>query len=154
MVVINSSVSQLASHASRTDKARQLFHFPPRRWKAGDQIALDLDLTPHIWPGEKECASKGSIYRGPILLAVNLPDKTPLPVLNAQHISPAKLQPPGQGWLTVRIASERGPIDLIDYASAGAGGVRYATWLPMKDAQSVTFSKSHPLPTVRVAGQK
>jgi DUF1680 family protein len=100
-----------------------------REWKSGDQITLDLDFTPHIWAGEKECAGKVSLYRGPILLAVNLPDKTPLPTLNANSLN---------------------TLNLIDYASAGANGVRYATWLPMKDAPRTMFSKSRPLPTARV----
>ena len=104
-----------------------------RDWKAGDQITLNLDLTPHIWPGEKECAGKASIYRGPILFAVNLPDKSPLPALTLNQIAGAKLEP---------------------YATAGANGVRYATWLPVKDAPPTMFSRSRPLPTVRLTGGK
>ena len=31
-------------------------------------IALELDLTPHVWAGERECAGRASLFRGPILL--------------------------------------------------------------------------------------
>ena len=101
-----------------------------REWKSGDHITLNLDLSPHIWPGEKECAGKASLYRGPILFAMNVADKGTLPTL---QINDPKLVP---------------------YATAGANGVRYATWLPMKDAPQTMFSKSRPLPTVRVAQQR
>jgi DUF1680 family protein len=102
-----------------------------REWRAGDHVTLTFDFSPHIWPGEKECAGKVSIYRGPILFAMNLPDKTPLPTLTLDQIKTAELQP---------------------YFSAGANGVRYATWLPVKDAPSNLFTRS--LPTVRVVGEK
>ena len=39
-----------------------------RLWNAGDKVELDLDLSLHYWMGERECAGKASVYRGPILL--------------------------------------------------------------------------------------
>jgi DUF1680 family protein len=122
-----------------------------REWKSGDEVILDLDLTPHIWPGEKECTNKASIYRGPILFALNLPEKSPLPTLSLEQIRKAE-SINGKSWLTLQIPTEKGPIELIDYASAGAGGIRYATWLPMPDARRATFSKTRPLPTTATKG--
>jgi len=122
-------------------------------WKTGDEIALDFDLTPHLWTGEKECADKASIYRGPILFALNLPEKSPLPMLSVDQIRQAKLTN-GNSWLTLQIPTDKQPIELVDYASAGLNGIRYATWLPITDAQPMTFSKSRALPTARVTGQK
>ncbi len=124
-----------------------------REWVPGDWITLDLDVSPHIWAGEKECAGKASIYRGPILLALNLPQKTPLPTLAANFSHTLKLQP-NLAWLALNIQTETGQSTLIDYASAGANGVRYATWLPMKDAPRAMFSKSHPLPTAQAASAR
>jgi DUF1680 family protein len=124
-----------------------------REWQPNDEINLHLDLTPHLWPGEKECAGKVSLYRGPILLACNLPNKTSLPTLTAMQVMQAKPKQ-NASWLALEIPTESGPIELIDYASAGANGIRYATWLPMKDLPRATFSKSHPLPTVRVTDMK
>jgi len=41
-----------------------------RTWKQGDMVQLSLDMSPHFWVGERECAGKTSIYRGPILLVL------------------------------------------------------------------------------------
>jgi hypothetical protein len=43
-----------------------------RRWSPGDKVEMDLDMSPHVWAGERECAGLASIYRGPILLAARL----------------------------------------------------------------------------------
>ena len=40
-----------------------------REWKAGDRVAVEFDMTPHVWAGEQESAGHASIYRGPLLLA-------------------------------------------------------------------------------------
>jgi DUF1680 family protein len=120
-----------------------------REWKSADQISLTLDLTPHLWPGEKECANKISLYRGPILLAANLPDKTQLPTITMNQIAQAKLRQ-DKTWLTLEIPTDTGPITLIDYASAGANGIRYATWLPIPNAPATLFSRSKPFRTVRI----
>jgi DUF1680 family protein len=36
-----------------------------RRWEPEDQIEVDFDFTLHYWVGQRECADKCSIYRGP-----------------------------------------------------------------------------------------
>jgi len=45
-----------------------------RKWKHGDTIEMELDMSLHYWVGEKECKGKTSIYHGPILLAYNTKD--------------------------------------------------------------------------------
>jgi hypothetical protein len=39
-----------------------------RSWKPGDTICIEFDMSLHYWVGERECAGKVSIYRGPLLL--------------------------------------------------------------------------------------
>lgn len=39
-----------------------------RRWKRGDTVQLDLDMSLHFWAGERECEGLTSVYRGPVLL--------------------------------------------------------------------------------------
>ena len=39
-----------------------------RRWKRGDCVEIDLDMSLHYWLGQRECRGKASLYRGPILL--------------------------------------------------------------------------------------
>ena len=39
-----------------------------RSWKPGDRVRIDLDMSLHYWVGERQCAGKASIYRGPLLL--------------------------------------------------------------------------------------
>jgi hypothetical protein len=38
-------------------------------WRRTDEVTIRLDMTPHAWAGERECAGKVSLYRGPLLLA-------------------------------------------------------------------------------------
>jgi uncharacterized protein len=44
-----------------------------RQWRAGDAVTIDLDMSPRYWAGERECEGKTSVYRGPILLALDGP---------------------------------------------------------------------------------
>ena len=41
-----------------------------RDWKPGDVVTLELDVAFHLWAGERECAGRASLYRGPILLSL------------------------------------------------------------------------------------
>ncbi|HWD38746.1 MAG TPA: beta-L-arabinofuranosidase domain-containing protein [Fimbriimonas sp.] len=48
-----------------------------RTWKSGDKITLDLDMRPRFWVGQRECLGKASVYRGPILFALDAPGSVP-----------------------------------------------------------------------------
>lgn len=39
-----------------------------REWQPGDRVVIEIDMSPRYWAGERECAGKTSVYRGPILL--------------------------------------------------------------------------------------
>ena len=118
-----------------------------RAWRAGDRVDLDLDLSPRTWEGERECSGLTSIYRGPLLLAydprynrsVPPPDEPEGPdALPAPRIlvpSDAGKPLPWDGHvppiLLVETRTPSGaPVRLCDFASAGATGTAYRSWLP------------------------
>jgi DUF1680 family protein len=121
-----------------------------RQWKAGDKIALELDFRPHYWAHDpiesdkdleragkpREFKRVASIYRGPILLAYdprhNAADVERFPILDAETL---KLRPVADPtWLKPWMLFEtNGPrLRLCDFASAGAAGNTYRSWLPVR----------------------
>lgn len=107
--------------------------------RSGDRITLEMDLRPRFWVGEREAAGKTSIYRGPLLLAydrwLNTMDPDDLPALALEQVTltrtslaPAVVEP----WLALETYAADGTrLVLCDFASAGAAGTPYRTWLPL-----------------------
>jgi len=137
-----------------------------RTWKAGDRIELALDMSPRLWVGEREAAGKVSLYRGPILLAYDprfdAYDPRQLPELAVDHDSLVRPLVQVKGTIvpkTLRIESPllvfRFPtadgktLTLCDFASAGAAGNQYVSWLPATGATAAPFSRENPLRAVR-----
>ena len=127
-----------------------------RYWKDGDTIKLSLDMSLHFWPGEKEVETKTSIYRGPILLAYdqryNEMDPDDIPVLDCKELDHQMvtwdnwLKP----WLLLKFKAKDGrDLYLCDFASAGAVGTHYVSWLPVDGLQPVSFDKKNPVWNVR-----
>lgn len=48
-----------------------------REWRRGDTVTIDLDMTPRFWVGERESQGTASVYRGPILYAMEAPNLFP-----------------------------------------------------------------------------
>lgn len=113
-----------------------------RRWKEQDRVTIHLDLSLRILRGEKETTNQVSLYRGPLLLAYdqqhNSFDETDIPSLDLRKIGEASvvsmhsmssrqiLEP----WILVEIpTSENRSVRLCDFASAGAYGTYYRSWL-------------------------
>ncbi len=114
-----------------------------RVWKTGDAIELGFDLALRAVPGDREAGGKVSLYRGPILLAYdqrqNAFDEADLPAVDLSRLAEARTLPPGEGagrteplpWLLVDLPAPDGrTLRLCDFASAGAAGTRYRSWLP------------------------
>lgn len=118
-----------------------------RQWRGGDRIALDLDLPLRAVAGAREAAGRVSLYRGPLLLAydqqINSFDEDDLPKLELNRLSEAKeiyRRPaadngqPLKPWFVIEVPAEnRRSVRLCDFASAGASGARYRSWLPAVD---------------------
>ena len=148
-----------------------------RTWRKGDTVQLDLDMSLHLWPGEKECDGLASIYRGPILLTydhrynlhlaagkklrmrtIDLGKGTTqaelkVPVLDARQLKGRTLK--WEEWfaplMLIELETAGGKaVRLCDFASAGMTGTPYTSWLPMRHAgASVPFQQNRPLRTVR-----
>ena len=125
-----------------------------RKWKRGDIIDLEFDFSLHFWRGERECAGKTSIYRGPLLLTYDRrfnemdPDQIPsleAAALKEKVVSSTDWIPP---ILLVEFATASARVvRLCDFASAGVGGSPYRSWLDVKGVPDTPFSRENPLRT-------
>jgi DUF1680 family protein len=122
-----------------------------REWKKGDELTLQLDMSPHFWVGERELEGKTSIYQGPIVLTYdryyNTMDPDEIPVLDAKNISIEPVSHSGwiQPFMLLKTQAKDGrDIFLCDYASAGVSGTPYRSWLRVDGLSPVEFSKQNP----------
>lgn len=123
-----------------------------RLWKQDDLVEVELDFTLQFWAGERECAGKTSIYRGPLLLTYdrrfNTMDPQDVPALVAAGLVGNVVV--SDDWLAPMLLMEfRGadgrPLRLCDFGSAGAGGSPYRSWLNVTGPKPVEFSRDNPL---------
>jgi len=119
-----------------------------RKWREGDTVKLVFDFSPHAWVGEKECAGKVSLYRGPILLAFdprfNTMDPDAVPTVDVGTISfePAAFSGKWPPWLLVRVPTVDGrELLLCDFANAGSTGTHYRSWIPCVGGEPRAFSR-------------
>ena len=112
-----------------------------RLWHDSDQLELDLPLALRPLEGRRDQAGRASIYRGPLLLAYDQRDNTfdepQIPRLDLSRLSDAKVvagSAQGAPWLLVELPAIKGALRLRDFASAGASGTRYRSWLSVTGA--------------------
>lgn len=118
-----------------------------RTWQSSDVIEMELELSVHYWVGELQAEGKTSVYRGPILLALDErfnPSDAFSHTLDQKELS--QMQPAEDAddrfWLKTHIpAGDGSTVTLIDFASAGKGKSRYISWLNIQHQLS-------PLPRI------
>ncbi|MFO0889054.1 MAG: glycoside hydrolase family 127 protein [Isosphaeraceae bacterium] len=119
-----------------------------RTWRPGDEVVLKIDMTPHVWAGEKESAGRVSIFRGPILLAFDqrfnpgmAEDPPAIDLAGAMVLT--NPQPSGpHPILLVEARTAAGPVLLCDFASEGR---RIPLSLVAEGrGRPVEFSREHP----------
>ena len=104
-----------------------------RRWTGGDKVTLRFDMPVRYVAGDLAQHGRASLYRGPILLAHD-PRLGPggPPTLDVSKLGQAKRvdlpgkPPKNPPWLLVELP---GAVRLCDFASAGATGGGYRSWL-------------------------
>jgi DUF1680 family protein len=142
---LNTSLSVTNGDRTETPKATAGTYITlDREWRNGDVITLDFDMNLRAVAGEGAAAGKVSIYRGPLLLAYdphyNRLSEESLPPLSLSRLSEGTVVnledhsvqegPAGVPWLLVDVPTTDGQtLRLCDYASAGATGTSYNSWL-------------------------
>jgi uncharacterized protein len=120
-----------------------------RLWKPGDTLQIDLDMSLHYWVGERECAGKASIYRGPLLLVQQTPSR---PVFDTATIDGRLVTPSGTTRPVVVMelpAIDGTKVRLRDYGTASEDGSPYVSWLEMRNINPAPFSDTNPLRCAR-----
>jgi hypothetical protein len=142
-------------------------------WTGDEQVIIEFDFRPHFWvnphrrlnevtssTNSEQVYYATSIYRGPILLAFdprfNDLNSAKVPGLQATNLQMQLVADDSwlKPWVLVAIETASGDqLRLCDFASAGAAGDEYRSWLPVSGVPAKEFSRKNPLRTVRVTGQ-
>lgn len=131
-----------------------------RTWFPNSRIEIEFDMALRAVAGARQAAGKVSLYRGPVLLAYdqrhNAFDEDQLRPIDLGKISEAKMidaQSAGAGlgpmfpkpWLLVDVPSvSPHAVRLCDFATAGASGTRYRSWLAATNAPPPPLFPLHP----------
>lgn len=105
----------------------------------GDIIDLSFDMRPWYWAGDGDRAGHAAIYRGPLLLAYDtrFNDAKEPPAIDVSKLGLTPADVPVNAdaiglWKTT--AADGSEVLLCDFASAGAAGTEYVSWLPCVNA--------------------
>lgn len=141
-----------------------------RVWRKGDRVSLKLDPHLRAAAGAREARGCVSLYRGPILLAWDQRlhdfDENNLPPIDLSRLSQARVTAADNAgtpaWrrqleprLVLDLPTANGPtLHLCDFASAGATGTRYRTWLRAESPLPPPVVTRTPRDGARIAGGK
>lgn len=105
-----------------------------KEWTPGEKIDVFFDFSMHTWRGKKACEGKYALYYGPLLLAFdqrfNAQEPGTMPAVHADSLE--KIAYTGApDWFPPQILlkDKASGAVLCDFATAGATGSHYASWL-------------------------
>ena len=104
-------------------------------------------MTFHYWLGKNECEGKISIYYGPILLTYDqrfnkiISKDIPELNMNKLKVESIKWEQKPKPWLVLKFKEDNATdLVLCDFASAGATGTCYESWIKVSDLKDyVTY---------------
>ncbi len=111
-------------------------------WKNGDRLTIEFDMAARVWPGKGPRYGRAAVYHGPLLLAfdafyndIESADMKPVDAA-ALELKPLAALPPDSIvrhaplglWHVNTVGGDS--VVLCDFASAGAHGTDYVSWLP------------------------
>jgi uncharacterized protein len=122
-----------------------------RAWKPGDIVELTLDMKPRALRGDNHVNFDTSLFHGPLLLAFDQkhnaiePADVPALDLQALELVPATCDDRFQPIVLYKARAVDGrDLYLTDYATAGAHGTFYRSWLPVNHAPLAPFLLAYP----------
>jgi len=123
-----------------------------RVWKTGDSVLLNIKIPTWTWVGDGDKAGKVSVYRGPLLLAYdqrfNSFDGNEIPTLDYKKLEGKPMVAETDVFPPMIVREFQGsdgtPIHLCDFATAGALGTEYISWLPVENAPPPPFYVESP----------
>jgi DUF1680 family protein len=141
--------------APRPDVNPATYHVIDREWNPGDVIELKLDMGPRVWVGEGGVAGRSSLYVGPVLLAYDASlndngpdDPEPIDARSVRVLPASEAAGPARPIVLAEATTVDGKtVKLCDFASAGADGSRYRSWLRVEHASPTPFSREHSFRT-------
>lgn len=113
-----------------------------RTWQSGDRLTIEFDITTRVWTGKGPRYGRAAVYHGPLLLAfdafyndIESAETKPVDAAGLA-LEPVDAAPPDSIchhapiglWQVDTVGGE--PVILCDFASAGAHGTDYVSWLP------------------------
>lgn len=123
-----------------------------REWKAGDRIELTLDFSIRWITGDENVGLKSSLFVGPLLLTYdqkfNSFDPGEIPELDSKHLDYTEVPLPECQFKPIRLLQFKGTngklLNLCDFATAGAPGTFYESWLPLLNDGPAAFFLKKP----------
>jgi hypothetical protein len=113
---------------------------------------FEIPMELRVWLGDGAQLGKASIYRGPLLLAFdqrdNPFDADALPALDFTSLLPGPFTPKGSFPPLTALsitAADKTAVALRDFATAGAAGTEYVSWLPITNAPPPDFGLQYPV---------